>query len=427
MSLEHASLDNGLSVYVDRVPGANTNNVAMFVPYGSVNEARGDEGVAHAFEHCVHLQTDMFEDRMALREYAKLAGMVTNANTFYTRTLYYANGLDLEPNINYLSQILRHTHFPEDKVEHEMKAVRREAVTKLDNVDQLHGVAAEYAMFGQPYGRRVIGFHDKLDFDADTLKKLHARHYRLGNMALIVTGAAKLDDVTTLAGRYFQADEAPFEPASNELDVSLRKEKLTAFIKEDSPSVRISVSHPMTPEFRDKFNNNRLALGIAASAMRESAFQALRYDKGISYDGGINVLDYNHPNAWNIRGSVTTDSENVDTALGVFDDVFQKDASKYSNEEINGALAMYKYYFSKYLTSPDDRSECIVDRLESYRQPEDIHAVVRRLKKITPEHVRAALNDIVAYTASADRYTHLTGKARAVGEVERTIHREDFA
>ena len=50
MSLEHASLDNGLSVYVDRVPGANTNNVAMFVPYGSVNEARGDEGVAHAFD-----------------------------------------------------------------------------------------------------------------------------------------------------------------------------------------------------------------------------------------------------------------------------------------------------------------------------------------------------------------------------------------
>ncbi|HET8884404.1 MAG TPA: pitrilysin family protein [Candidatus Saccharimonadales bacterium] len=426
MSLEKASLDNGLSIYVDRIPGANTNDVTMFVPFGSVDETPGDEGVAHAFEHCVHLQTDEFEDRTALRQYAKLNGMETNANTYYTRTLYYANGLDLEPNVNYLSQILRHTHFPEDKVEHEMKAIRREAVTRLDSPSEAHIVASQYAMFGAPYGRSVIGFHDKLDFEADELKKLHAQHYKLGNMALVVSGAAKLDEVANLAERYFEGDEVPFQPTDSELAVSLGQDRSTAFIREDSQNVRLRVSYPMTPEFREKYNENRLALGIASSAMRESAFQALRYDKGISYDGGVTIAAHNHPNAWSIGGYVTTDQENIDTAQGVFANTFQKHGSEYSDEDINGALAMYKYYFSKYLTSTEDRSDHIVSKLESYRQPIDIRSVLRRLKKTTPQDVRAALDEIVEFAANTDKYTHVTGKKSAVGDVDRIITQEEI-
>lgn len=427
MSLEKASLDNGLSIYVDRIPGANINHVSMFVPYGSVDELPGDEGVAHAFEHCVHLKTDKFEDRSALRDYAKLNGMETNASTYYTRTLYYANGLEVEPNINYLSQILRHTHFPADKVEHEMKAVRREAVTKLDNVDQLHGVASDNAMFGVPYGRRVLGYHDKLDFDADKLKILHEKYYKLGNMALVVSGSAKLDEVMRLAERYFENDVIPFQSAANTKGVSLPEERLTALVREDSRSVRMRVSYPMSPEFRDNYTKNRLAIKVATLAMAESCFKVLRYDKGISYDGGISIGDLSHPNAWRISGNVTTDQENVGTAAGVFSNAFKKDAAEYSDNEINGALAMYKYHFSSQLTSPEDRSYNIVSRLSAYEQPEDIRSILGRLKKTTPADVRAALNEIVEYTSGADKYTHLTGKQSAVGKVDRIIRQEEIA
>ncbi len=91
MALKSEKLDSGLTVYVDHMPNARTNSTNMFIPYGSVNELEGDEGMAHAFEHCVHLETDQFANRTDLARHAKLHGMQTNANTYYTRTVYYAN------------------------------------------------------------------------------------------------------------------------------------------------------------------------------------------------------------------------------------------------------------------------------------------------------------------------------------------------
>lgn len=78
MSLEKVKLDNGLTIYNDRIAGARTNDVTVFVPYGSVNEQPGHEGVAHVFEHCVHLNTDEFADRTALRTFDRTHGMNTN-------------------------------------------------------------------------------------------------------------------------------------------------------------------------------------------------------------------------------------------------------------------------------------------------------------------------------------------------------------
>ena len=428
MSLEKLKLDNGLTIYNDRIASAGTNDVTMFVPYGSVDEKLGDEGVAHVFEHCVHLRTDEFPDRAALRQHAKLNGMVTNANTYYTRTLYYANGLGLEPNIRHLSQILQHTQFPEDKVEHEMKAVRREAITRLDNAGFEHTVAADYAMHGLPYGRNVIGYHDKLDFDAATLKQLHRRYYKLGRMSLIVSGKAKLDDVAELATSYFEADDEEYDVANDAvLDTKLGEHRLTGLVRDDSYNLRVSVAHPMTPEFRAQYQKNRLIYAIAKMAVSEACFQALRYDKGISYDGGVGFSTYNHPNAWDVGGYVTTDKENIEVAKGVFADIFQRDDKKYSDEDIAGSIATFKYAYSSSINSTEDRVDTHVSRLERYGEPEDVGATRRRLDRVKVDDVRRAINDIVDFTSTAPRYTHLTGKRDAIGEVEKIIERGEIA
>lgn len=427
MALETAKLDNGLNIYVDHIPGSRITTTNMFVPYGSVNEEVGDEGVAHAFEHCVHLQTDKFANQYELDSYDNLNGLECNADTYYTRTLYYANGIDLEPCLVHLSQILRHTHFPEDKVEHEMRAVRREAATRLDDVSDLHLIATERAMFGTPYGREVIGYHDRLDFNADKLKRLHERHYTLANMALVVAGAARLDEVAALANRYFEDDGDFPKPSEQELAVTLGEACLTGMVRPDSNNVRVAVGLPMTERFRQYYSDHRLASNVATELLSGKAFQALRYDKGISYDGCVEIDATNHPNAWYMRGSVTTDSENVGTATQVFDEVFQTTAEDYSDESIAGALATAKYHLCKEATSPEERAASHVSRLESYRQPVDVGKVMRQLKKLTVTDIRTAINDIAAFTASASKYTHLTGKRQDIGEVERVIDQSEIA
>lgn len=427
MALETATLDNGLNIYVDRVAGSKVNTASVVVPYGSINEETSDEGVAHAFEHCVHLKTDKFQDMYALDQYDDLNGLETNANTTHTRTLYYANGLELEPCMVHLGQILRHTHFPQDMVENEMKAIRREAVTRLDEVLLMHLMSSKYAMFGNPYGRSVAGYHDKLNFGADKLKRLHAQHYALANMALVVTGAAKLDEVAALANRYFENDGDRPKPPRQELAVSLGEACLTGFAREDSNSVRVSISYPMTEQFRHRYNDNRLAINVASEVISNKAFRSLRYDKGISYSSVVFVDSRNHPNAWSLGGMVTTDAENVGIAKQVFDDIFSSTSADYADEDIAGVLAKAKYYMCRDANSPDSRASSHISRLESYRQPVDIRSDMRQLKKLKIEDVRSAIDDIVALTSSSAKYTHLTGKRQDIGEVERIIDQSEFA
>lgn len=428
MSLETVRLANGLTVYNDRIPGAYTNNVTMFVPYGSINEQVGHEGVAHAFEHCVHLQTDQFANRAELRRHAQTSGMVTNANTYYTRTLYYGNGLELEPNINHLSQILQHTHFPEEAVEHEMKAVRREAITNLDDVNRAHAIASYNTMFNLPYGRSVIGYHDNLDFNAETLKQLHDTYYKLGRMALIVTGKAKLDEVVTLADRYFEADATAYSPADQVPAVELRPDHSAGLVREDSANVRLAVMQPMTSEFRDCYLANTLLYNIATVAIRDACFQHLRYEKGISYDGSLAINNHNHPDAWSINGSVTTDADHLPAAKAAFNEIFLRTDEYYHTDAILGALAMYRYSFSSSLLSADSKMDTHTAKLARYQTPQDVRTGLRKLQKISVADVRGAINDLSAFLShEAGRYTLVTGQRHAIGEVDRIIDPREFS
>jgi|GEM_PF-5583942 len=45
MSLEKRTHENGLTVYNDHIVGARTNDVRMYIPFGSVDEDLRHEGV----------------------------------------------------------------------------------------------------------------------------------------------------------------------------------------------------------------------------------------------------------------------------------------------------------------------------------------------------------------------------------------------
>ncbi len=427
MALKSERLDNGLNIIVDNMPGSQVNNVSMFIPYGSVNEADGDEGMAHAFEHGVFLSTDKYPTEVELDRNAALRGMYTNANTYYTRTVYEANGINLDAPMDHLSQILQHTHFPDDMVTHEMKAVRREAMTGLDDVDEMHQVATENAMFGKPYGRDVIGYHDRLDFTGPKMRELHAREYKLGRMTLVVVGAAKLDDVVAVAERYFEADGDNRQWSPIELPTNYGAEHLTGLVRDDSSNVRISHAYPLTPEFRDKFNENRLLYGMAQRAISTVCFRAMRQERGISYNGYISFNLHNHPNAWYINGDVTTDAENIPIAHEVFDEVFGKAADSYDADDVEGALNSYKYAIASRASSDSKRMHTIITALQEYRQPKDNGATVREMNKIKPSDVRRAIGEIYEFTQSHEPYVHITGPAGAVSTVDKIIDQDDIA
>lgn len=430
MSLERLTYASGFTAYVDQMPWIHTNNVAMFVPYGSVHEKDGEEGIAHAFEHCLYLQTGRYKNMKKLDLAAEINGLSCNADTYLTRTRYYANGMRLEGSIDYLNQVLFTPTFPEKKIAHEMKAIRREAVTALDKINDLHNLAATQSAFGSPYGRSVIGFHDRLDFDRSKLLEVYKRNYAIGNMTLIVVGCASSEEVDDVIRRYFDvtdmnpnavADRTPSRPVSEAEGVT------SGFSGGDSPNIQLSRIYPFDLAFVKRLKDNHMLYEIATDVLSDVFYVEARNKAHISYDGSVELMTYNHPTAWAIGADITVDPCNVKTAQAIFDKIFSQGSAAYSTKRCLAALQMQKYHLLTRLDSKVGRGNAHFEKLEQYCEPEDTRKTIQLLESLTPDDIKMAIDTLIAYISTARKFDHLTGKSKYLSHVDRMINPDEIA
>lgn len=422
MSLEKINYENGLTTYVDHIPNSLTTSVHAFVPYGSVNEKPGQEGVAHALEHAVFLKTPLFDSKADNSLHARLNGMYKNANTYYTRTIYVTEGMSPDAAFRHLGQVLQYAEIPDENVVHEMKAVRREAMTGLDSIDRTHAVASNYAIFGLPYGRSVIGYHDRLDFDGELLRQAYRRHYRLGNMAIVATGAITPEQTDVLVRNYFDIDKpGRSKPVKHPTAPTVPDSRVSGSVREESSNVRLAVSYPLSEIMRSNITEWPIVYSIARAVMSDEYFQQLRYKKGISYNGSVSFSQYNHPNAWTICADVTTDTEHVDTANKVLADLLAKNGSQYESDQIKAAIAMGKYSVASTMENIDGRANMHTGKLQKYLEPSDISEIVQNMNNIEPTDVIRAIDDIIDMTATQPRFEHRTTKSVNLKNVDEIV------
>lgn len=427
MALEKVRLSNGLNVINDPIPGARTNVIAMLIPSGSIHEKDPEEvGILHVLEHSTHAQTEMFEDYQALRRFDRRMGIGIGANTSSTRTLFYANGMEVEPNLVHLSQVVQHPLFSDAAVEQQLTAVRHEEIEHLEDTAEAHGLAAILAMFGKPYGRSVGGFYDDINFTPQEIKRLHSKYYKLARMTLVVSGAAKLEQVVQLAEEYFQRDDDPTFVEEPLLPVTLGQDHRTGLVRDGSHNVRVRIGYPMSPEFKKTYSDNRLVFGMAELAMKDAIFTALRDEKGLSYGGAVGFSVANHANAWNFAGAVSTSPLSVEVALDTFTELLAKDSSFYDEEDLQGVLASYKTAVNDSYLSVSDRAGFIISRLEAGREIQDITEVLDDLDTKKVADIRAAIDETIRLTGDQKRYTHLTGSREDIGDVDRIIDEREF-
>lgn len=427
MSIESHRYPSGLTVHVDTVPGRSITAMNVHLPYGSVHEAPGQEGIAHALEHAVFIQTPAFKSLSAVDLHSQLSGMYHNAATNYTNTTHETRGLTIGPALHHLSQILQHSQLPAKGIAGEMKSIRREARTMLDDLDNMHDVAGDLALFGQPYGRSIIGFHDKLQFTPEQLREAYHTNYTLGSMTLVVVGAATMEEVAAALPSYFDLDTP--QPANVQPLLPIpayREGTTTGLVQADSGSLRLSVSHPLSPDMAARIKANEELYYIAITVVRDKCFEVMRYDRGLSYESDIQIADYNHMNAWALRGSVVTDGEQRARAIQTLDEALRKPGSSYGSRRIKGALAMGAFGVVGSLESTNSRIDAYTDLVDRNVPVIGLDATEELVRSFTVADVRGAIDDLVEIAATVPRFEHRSGTRKSVGQVDSVIKRSEF-
>jgi zinc protease len=186
---------NGLRVLFAprRGTGVVTSDIVYFV--GSRDEARGETGLAHMFEHMLFKPTlrDLKSgtESGAMR-FERETGIVLNANTWKDRTSYYFS---------------YPTHYFERALAIEAERMHSVTLTDSEFQPERSNVLSEYDMYAggeefaletdmwgtafqsHPYRHGTIGYREDIEsYTTEKLERFYRAHYTPENAALIIVG-----------------------------------------------------------------------------------------------------------------------------------------------------------------------------------------------------------------------------------------------
>ena len=407
-----------LLVYLERVPEMKALDCQLIVGVGSIDEPEEYAGASHALEHCTFLKTPSFETKQAMQEFANAHAFYKNADTYYTRTRYITRGLQPDAMLKVLGEVGLHAQFGNEAVQHEMKSVRREAKTNLDEIDSLNYGFTDYVHFGARYGKLVLGYHDRLNYDEGVLRSFYDTYYRIDNMALVVVGNISQPELSALV-------DATFLPNNQETfkEVAPHEKPLPPFpttdsfgyVREDSSNARVSLSVAVPEDFVKRYEDSEWAYAAASFMVSESVFYKMRYELGLSYNGYFSNWSYNHRSARRMSVNVTVDPNDTDTSLAALRSVLDRPVESYKTETVEAALARMSM---RAATSVDDmpaRVDRYAEAVAHKRPVIGVEESFEHMRMTTAGDVRDALEDIKQTWNHGHAIELVTGPEHAVG------------
>ncbi len=185
------SLENGMTVLLERNDSSPVVAVNVWVKTGSACEVEGEYGLAHVHEHMLFKGTGK-------RQVGEIARMVEagggdiNAFTSFDETVYYIVSAKrfLPMALDLLSDVMENSTFDPAELEKELEVVQEEIRRGEDSPSRvLSQKLFSTAYSVHPYGRPIIGTKQSVgSFTRDGILDFYRKWYSPDNMILVVVG-----------------------------------------------------------------------------------------------------------------------------------------------------------------------------------------------------------------------------------------------
>src|SRR5437899_9022488 len=195
------TLESGVRVVTERVPGVRSVALGFWIATGSASERPEQAGVSHLLEHMLFRGTARYESEQ-IDQIFDAMGAEINAGTDKEATSLYTRVLDrhLERAFDVMSDMIWHPRL--DQLEAEREVVLEEiAMYEDDPQDRVFDLLGE-AVFGEhPLGRPVIGRAPVIAAATrEQLRAFHAARYEPARVVIAAAGAIEHERLVALAG-----------------------------------------------------------------------------------------------------------------------------------------------------------------------------------------------------------------------------------
>jgi len=312
-----STLDNGLTIATDRVPGARSVAIGVWVGIGSRDEPAELAGVSHFLEHLLFKGTTTRTAVDISRAVDRIGGDI-NAFTAKEYTAYYCRlpRRHAGTGIGLLGEVLTDSQLADDDVESERQVILEELAMDDDSPDDVALRTLARRLFGDHgLGRDTAGERQtvKAITPAD-IRGFFERYYRTGNTVVSVAGDVDHDEVradvaAALAGMPAGRDRpARLDPGRPEADVD---------IDDDSEQVHLAIGGRAIA--RD--DPDREALDVVnhvfGGGLSSRLFDEIRERRGLAYSVFSATSTYTGTGSWSVyAGSMPQHAGEVRRLVG---------------------------------------------------------------------------------------------------------------
>jgi predicted Zn-dependent peptidase len=273
------TLENGMKIIVLEDHSIPNANMYFFWKVGSRNEYPGITGLSHFFEHMMFNGSKKYGPKMFDRT-MEANGGANNAYTSENVTVYTdwfpTSALDVIFDLE--ADRIANLVFDDKMIESERGVVLSERSTGLENSPlwQLWEQVQGAAFFAHPYSIPVIGYESDIkNWTKADLQTYFATYYSPGNCVVVIVGSVSVDEVTSLAKKYFEPITAGPPPRKIHTVEPEQDGERRVDVKRDVPSPYVMLAHHVPQTNSEDYYALSLLESILSSGKTSRLYSSL--------------------------------------------------------------------------------------------------------------------------------------------------------
>lgn len=385
--LRITTLDNGVTVATEKMPGVATATLGVWVGAGSRHERPDESGLSHLIEHMAFKGTRTRSARRIAEDIENLGGEI-NAATSAEGTSYTARvlGEDVGTALDVLGDILTDSVFDAGELAREKGVILQEYAGIEDTPDDVvYDAFTEAAFPDQPIGRPIIGRPETIQsFDEAGIRAYLAREYTPDRVVVAAAGAVAHEAFVAAAERHFGSMARSTAPEA--IPGSYRGGERRMPRKLEQANLVLGL--PGLSFRDDAYYALHIFSQVLGGGLTSRLWQEVRETRGLAYE--IQAFHWPFSDCGLFGIGAATSGADLPELVAVTLSATARAARDLDTVEIARAKAQLKVSLLSALETPGGRIERNARQILAWGRVIPADEVIAKVDAVTLDHVRAA-------------------------------------
>lgn len=384
MTVQTTTLENGLRVITDDMPGIASATLGLWVEVGARQEPVELNGISHFLEHMAFKGTTTRTAKQIAEEIENVGGHL-NAYTSRENTAYHARVLaaDVPLALELIADIIQNSTFEEQEVERERNVILQEIGQALDTPDDIvFDYFQETAFPDQPLGRPILGRPAIVQkISGDDLRNYINQEYTASRMVFAAAGAVAHEQIVDLCRKNFT--KLPMHPTKAYEKAIYKGGHF--FEKKDLEQVHLLIGFESCPYGHPDYFPFAVFSNLLGGGMSSRLFQEVREKRGLVYSISSFNSAFRDTGIFGIYAG--TGESKVSELIPVVKDVLKDFPKTLEDKEIKRSRAQFKADLLMALERTSARCEQMAQHMLIYKRHIPYQEIIDKVNAVNREDI----------------------------------------